>query len=726
MSKVRGRARVITGDDVHSYTRMIPNPIGVTTLASVNGRGSASLRALAYRQTAAGRKQRAMRAVRYLENAKHSTRGPGGKFVKASTTSSSGDKMSDTESPVYHKVQYSETSNRNQHVGRPKAKRPKARYRTVTVKHRQRVSVGNKIRASVYDPLSGRTRLSWAYVAKNSKGKRVLRKIPRKAVEGSSKRYSAEYIDGLREKAAARILKHGGLFVPNRKKKAKKVAAKRRRKPVAVRRLSGGPFVVGRRAVGYSTRRVKSRLKARKATAKTAGKKKTKAQLHAERLKNLAKARRALKAKAAGKKTTRKPAKRKTATRKAATRKAATRKAAPRKTTRKTTRRSRKQTPAFNTGRGTHSITHAASSNVASHRTSPMTPNGRRRRSSRRGSRRHYTMNAFMSDFTSMLKVGAIVTGGFLVHRVVANLIAEQIEKGYTAKMTDAKSQVTMRQWQKPLVGLGVMALGLPASYYLVPQARMEIGAGMVASFVQQLLIAGLAVAAKDATPDSGILKAAAAISGFDGYEDGVAYSLHGDSSIMPHYTSVGEYFSPMNGLGEYFAPMNGLGSFNQAAAGVGSYNQAAAGVGSYNQAAAGMGAYLQAAAGTHGATGEYFAPAGLEGVGDYENAGELALLPGRAPTVLEDGIRPDGDLDKVLDLAEAAAGVRGMSGLGEYITASRGKVGWDESVVPQQSQWVPNGPMWAGTLNVEGNIESSEVPAGILATQGGNGILST
>jgi hypothetical protein len=86
---------------------------------------------------------------------------------------------------------------------------------------------------------------------------------------------------------------------------------------------------------------------------------------------------------------------------------------------------------------------------------------------------------------------------------------------------------------------------------------------------------------------------------------------------------------------------------------------------------------------------------------------------------VIEDGIRPDDDLDRVLDLAESAAG------LGEYYAAQRDNGGFVENRVPTQSQWIPHGPLWAGTLGVKGTAESSELPAGILATAGGNGVLS-
>jgi hypothetical protein len=167
-------------------------------------------------------------------------------------------------------------------------------------------------------------------------------------------------------------------------------------------------------------------------------------------------------------------------------------------------------------------------------------------------------------------------------------------------------------------------------------------------------------------------------------------------------------------------------------------------------------------------AVGEYFASSNLQGVGHYEKAGPLAMQPtfsamGDAP--IDDGIRPDADLDHVLDLAESAAGLgtgyrqaaagmggpgymqaaaglggrrrqrRGMRGMGEYFAPAAGLGeyysdraaggGFSEFTVPTQDQWIPNGPLWAGDMNAAGSPADSEVPAGILQGPGGNGSLS-
>jgi hypothetical protein len=152
---------------------------------------------------------------------------------------------------------------------------------------------------------------------------------------------------------------------------------------------------------------------------------------------------------------------------------------------------------------------------------------------------------------------------------------------------------------------------------------------------------------------------------------------------------------------------------------------------------------------------GEYFAGPGTQGVGFYEKAGPLALQPGRShmgQLPVDDGIRPDANLDHVLDLAESAAGLgqgfqqaaagtgafqqaaagmgrlgrrRGASGMGEFFTASPSGDGFAENSVPTQSQWIPNGPLWAGSTPAEAHYTESELPAGILQGSGGNGVLS-
>jgi hypothetical protein len=86
----------------------------------------------------------------------------------------------------------------------------------------------------------------------------------------------------------------------------------------------------------------------------------------------------------------------------------------------------------------------------------------------------------------------------------------------------------------------------------------------------------------------------------------------------------------------------------------------------------------------------------------------------------IDDGIRPDCDLDQILTLAEAQAGTGAM---GEYYSAQKAGAMFS---VPQRSEWIPGDSapeLWAGTKSANDPSDVSEIPAGILETSGGNGI---
>jgi hypothetical protein len=328
--------------------------------------------------------------------------------------------------------------------------------------------------------------------------------------------------------------------------------------------------------------------------------------------------------------------------------------------------------------------------------------------------------------FQSLLTTAALVGVGFLLHRGltagVCYLLTGDQNGGAdttpeeTATNNGAAGLRGMRGFgqtngngngnmTKPLVGAGVALVGAVGAVYVGGESGPALAAGMIASVLGQVVV-GAAKAA-------GQPKLAAALGG---YSNSMAYSLRGPRlrrrrrgmrgmgaarSIMPRYSPVG--------------------AFQQAAAGTHNPNRAA-------------GEYFQP-----NSVGEYFS-SNLQGVGAYEPAGQLAMQAsaGLGQQPIDDGIRPDTNLDRVLDLAEAAAGLRGVGaaqfaqaaagmpgGIGEYITAERGNGGFVEQRVPTSSQWIPNGPLWAGTLGVTGDRQTSDIPAGILAGPGGNGILS-
>lgn len=317
-----------------------------------------------------------------------------------------------------------------------------------------------------------------------------------------------------------------------------------------------------------------------------------------------------------------------------------------------------------------------------------------------------------MNDLMSLAKTGSLVLGGFVVHRVLTGAACDALMKNVTGELAN---------WRKPLCGAGVFAVGVglvtAVGKGMAQSTRTALGAGMAVSWLQSVAVSALTAFGQPQL-----------VTYLEGYTDSTASRLRGYGrrrrgmrglgqgernarSIMPRYAPVGQYRQAAAGTGEYFAPRQQMG--------------------------------------------EYFASNNLQGVGYYEEAGPLALQPSRSATgqlPIDDGIRPDANLDEVMMLAESAAGLgqgwaqaqagvgqyqqaaagmgrargrRGMRGLGAYFAAKPANGGFDEYRVPTSNQWVPNGPLWAGTIGAGDTSTESEIPAGILQGPGGNGVLS-
>jgi len=325
------------------------------------------------------------------------------------------------------------------------------------------------------------------------------------------------------------------------------------------------------------------------------------------------------------------------------------------------------------------------------------------------------TPNQMKSLFKKAMTKGLLVGAGFLTHRLLTSLIIEHVVpmlKGSSAPPPEPPPAAgfTMQSMEKPLVGLGVLAIGIPLTAATLgrgaqKETAVAVGAGMVASWFQSLVVSVLHAAEQPRMAAQ-----------FEGYSNSMAYALRGRRGMrgLRGYRGLGQTERRARSIMPRYAP---VGQFRQAAAGLGQgYRQAAAGPGR-------LGEYF-----TPTPVGEYFVPSSVQGVGQYEPAGPLAMQAAAGfGQAIDDGIRPDSNLDQVLDLAESAAGLRGRAthGVGEYFTASPENGSFAEQRVPTQSQWIPNGPLWAGTLNVKDGMVQSELPAGILAGPGGNGILS-
>lgn len=758
MGKVYGRAYKISERDAKAYRRvdreksLKANPIGVTAMASINGRGSRarSARALAAGKTRSQRIARAEQVYRngerpmagILKNRRRTTtkkkastkrsssskrtkvagtnfyrtsggryQNSKGKFVKASRVKSAKSRKSPAKKTTAKRRTTKKTTTAKRTTRRAAPKRTTARKTTRSVRRNKSVgysssysagyarmkrseaakkaartrkrraaaatkkkpatrrkkattrrtsTTGQYKRIRVRDPKTGKYKLSYLYKTKS--GKR--RKIPASALKKSGQKTAAQIKRG-RAKAAARIKREGSTFVANRSTSARQKRAGRRLGAFRKARAAGKTKEQAKRAAlrAVPLRRGDQFMGSAKAPVTT--------------MKKRTKVRRNKKKKATGRKrTVRRNAKRRKTAAPKRRRRTVRRNAAPkrrrrtvRRNARKTTRRAPRRKLRANkrrTGRKTV-----------------------RRNRRRKSSTQTYRKNAFMANLKNAFRTGALVLSGYLGHRVLTNVVNDQLLAGV---MADSPA---FQEWKKPLVGLGVLVVGLPVVGMVAKKQAIEIGAGMVASLLQSVIVAGFNAA--------GMSNVGASLSG---YGNSRAYALRGTrrrrrgigqerhaQSIMPRYQQV-----------------RPVGQYSQAAAG--QWEQAAAG--QWEQAAAGE--YFTAGSNGVGeyysAVGEYFAPKGMQGVGAYEAAGTLALQASAGTSqVIRDGLRPDGDIDRALDVAEAAAGLGSPAAV--------------EHRVPRSSQWIPQGPLWAGERAVTAGQQSSEVSAGILQRQGGNGILS-
>lgn len=607
---------------------------------------------------------RAMREVPYTK----SKRGTTYKGVKVYTGKASKSTAKRRKKPGPMPRQYKTT----------KATRKVKRTVATKVKRKVRVAYRRYKRVSLQDPRTGKKRLS--YMARGKKGR--LKKIPAWAIAGarSAKEFRSsdkfakarERITKRRAAAARRMEKSGGPFTPNRskktmrkpkgKKRSRSEAAKlghRRRKAKKVARRTKRPVGKGRGRLGVKLKRGKIYYKGRKPRALKGRKKGVRRLPKARILLTNRKTRRYSANKS------RKSTKRSRAAKKAwRTRKA---RAAARRSPRRTKRRSGKRRSYAPNRKGKRS-------------------SGRRAMSKRRSRRgRRYTANQFMGQLKKLGVTALFAVTGFLAHKVLTRLLVEKVvAPALTPKATAGVGawQDVMLKWSPIIVGGVVAGVGVAAMHYAAPKRRDEVGAGMIVSFLHTSILTVLGN-----MEDPKVKEAAKWIAGYD------------TSSTA---ASIGRYRRTMQGLGDapqrstlpHYAPTGRRGVLQQAVAG------------------RGTGEYFQASG-----LGEYFA-SGVQGIGAYELAGPLVTQAAAGlGQRIDDGIRPDANLDAVLTLAEAMAG---GGGVGEYYSADPSGAPY---TVPQDDQWVPNNPLWAGTKGADDSPETSEIPAGILETAGGNGI---
>lgn len=530
---------------------------------------------------------------------------------------------------------------------------------------RRRVYGKGKYKA-VKARIGPKSRFTYKYTSKSRRsGKESLRDIPDHALLGFKTRKA--YLEVVRD------IGEWGL-PPKRARRAKalekrldRLAARRERAAErAAKRIRAGRGMFtpndGSSALSYEEfEDMKMRRNSRKkSTKKKATRKKTTAKRTSSAKRRAAakkaaatRKRNAAKRSAAAKKAAR------TRKRKATAKKRSTKRTAKRRSTakRRTTRRVRRtrvgpRSAAMRRRKGSVRVSYAANKpkrrrkKTAKKRTYKKTITvGRRGHKVRiryRANRMFKRNEGFVSQLTKSLKLGAVVLGGYLTHRVLTRFIDDNV----TSKV-GALNEGTLGKYRTLISGVATAAIGIPGAIAASraikkPDIAAPIAGGMAASLIQSLIVTVMGEVAPE----------------YAGYFSNYA---NAGGSATPGGVLGSYYTLPQAGMGSYYEfqphqimPAAGMGSMlTQAAAGMGQLTQAAAGFGQpmLTQAAAGMGQAMltQAAAGT----GEYVAYA-ANGIGEYEETSVSA-----SPMMVDEGIHPNlHSAEQALTVAEAAAGV--------------------------------------------------------------------
>lgn len=371
-----------------------------------------------------------------------------------------------------------------------------------------------------------------------------------------------------------------------------------------------------------------------------------------------------------GKRTGKRTAKRKTTKRKSPKRVAAGKKAArtrKRRASSKSGSRTKRRTPKRRTKRrGKKRVSVATRRKISAalkryHKTcrGGKRKTTRRRKSSKRrtarrnqgsyaANRRRYRANVggpeYMTELKNALKLGVLVTVGYMAHRALTKVLSDQV-----LGKIDMFATGNMAKWRGLISSVVTAMIGVPLTVRIAPKQAVPVAAGIAASLIQGAIV--------EALSQAGQAGAAAYISNYPNAEGSMYGSGIGSYyTFQPHevYSGMGSYYElpAMQGMGQ--SPM-----LTQAAAGYGQMTdaqlrQAAAGYGQspmLTQAAAGMGQaqLTQAAAGT----GEYIAY-GVSGIGEYDE-----VPTSHRPMNVDEGIYPNlHSAEQALSVAEAAAGV--------------------------------------------------------------------
>lgn len=529
-------ARKITRKQALSYTRTVPNPLGVTAIASVNGRRAyerqyAATRALLGSPEGAEMRRRVRRNKKALSAAQKKALAKG----RATLAKKRGKKS------VAKKAS---APKRRKAASKAKAApRPKKAVRRSSAKKSTKF-YGGKYRA-LRARVGGRSVPTYVYLTK----KKRVRKIPDFALAGYRSRADLKKRTKSAKGKAASWKRFNRLF--DRRKKAADRVAKR----ILAGKYAFTPNRIGRRrptrtvtfkewekSMIANARRKKKARKSRKGRKKA-----TKKQLRA-----LAKARAALRRKHSKKRKAKK------ARRNPLMQAAANKRRKKARRSRRKARRNPLMQAAANKRRG-------KSRRRARRNPLMQAAANKRRRKARRNSKHGYRRNmaAFVSDLKTTLKVGGVVAAGLILQKSLTKILTGT---GYLDKLGAFKSIVAG--------GLVALAGGALVTKFVPGQAKL-IASGMGAGLVHTILIEAL-----------GYFNQPQAVAYLGDYTEARGNAMYSGTGQMGSYYEFqpGQVYSGMGQLGEYYQTpgVSGFGGYGDSFGQAPLLTQAAAGVGEY------------------------------------------------------------------------------------------------------------------------------------------------
>ena len=713
--KVYGKAFRITAKQVKAYGYAKPNPVPVTAIVAVNGRGAykkaRSAKAAMADSSKEERIHRARKLTKTISCGQMKSNKSAGVNSGSSNDARKGTEIMKRKGSARSRVRAALNKNpkrptpaqlkaRAAFAAMVKAKRGKMKRNAggVTGVAAKRAASDMKREWKAYrgaDADGARTRVMGAVklppvptpptrrAATFTRGGTLVmpsfgtpkpeKKVKVTVKRGKKSRKSATSKKGTRTMAKKRSTKKSGKraakAVKSVKKRSTKKAKRGGKKRSAAKKRTKKTVAKKRGGKKRSAPKAVKRGKKRSAAKKRGGKKRMKRNGLTKRQRG---ARKAAATRAA------KKAKRSEAAKKAARKRGRKAKRSAKRTAKRTVKRSARKAPK---GR-----------KVAKGRKAPKSSKARGGRKSRR-MKRNGSMKSFFkrNGVMELVKFAGLVTAGVITHKALNAALSQFVIDPLLAPSPVAPEATSgLPAAATPIVKLLASAAIAAAGTFAVKAVSKDaavvnaVAGGMVASVLHQAVLTAVNLVSP---------KAAGYLSGDDSMAARLSAMYGVGGGIMPAY-------APISGMGEYFEGANGVGEYFEGANGVGEYFEGTNGLGAY------------------GANPDlYQAAAGYGMLGDNSDG-------------YSNNINPSDDLDRQLTIAEAAAGVGASSfeaaaGYGAVYQASAGY--GNVETLPGADTWVPGSAdpqLWAGVRPVdEPQSATAMVPAGVLESGGGAGI---